>query len=189
MGSASDNRHLPVAIQGQSPSSMGGIICPGTVILSFFLSHGVLFFLVSFAIKAETCDGYYSTRDSIHFVFVFFFWIWIFVSITNTKRILYLRTYHVGVYVVCIHVREKKTNMNIRYFGKNTNIRTWYEHEHYPYTVQQLGHTRREWSPETTCNLQSRWDTTHQECVQTCVLAKPRVHPYTYGVFTVCYIP
>jgi len=51
---------------------------PGIVILSFFLSHGVLFFLVSLAIKAETCDGYYSTavgthvpwvipRDDVHF--------------------------------------------------------------------------------------------------------------------------
>jgi hypothetical protein len=39
---------------------------PGTVILSFILSHGVLFFLVSMAIKAETCDGYYSTAVGTH---------------------------------------------------------------------------------------------------------------------------
>jgi len=39
---------------------------PGIVILSFFLSHGVLFFLVSLAIKAETCDGYYSTAVETH---------------------------------------------------------------------------------------------------------------------------
>jgi hypothetical protein len=38
---------------------------PGTVILSFILSHGVLFLLVSLAIKVETCDGYTPTVQQL----------------------------------------------------------------------------------------------------------------------------
>jgi len=36
------------------------------VILSFILSHGVLFLLVSLAIKVETCDGYTTVQQLGH---------------------------------------------------------------------------------------------------------------------------
>ena len=68
------------------------------------------------------------SRDSIRFVFVFFFRIRIFVSIneaiTNTKRILYLRTYHVvgvrSLYVYMYVLRTTVEDITIN-VGKSQN--------------------------------------------------------------------